>query len=898
MSVSGDPNLSSLSRMAEQRQRIMDVRDRAFRLFQSGATGIQVGAALSEGIDSFLTDTMDEAAVALEPALAEHLRQHAAMIAVGGSGRGEISPYSDTDLLFLYSPAARDDFPDFAAGVMRQYWDAKLKLGHSVRTIGDALAMARQEPQFATSLVDLRLLWGSEELLAQLRKLFHRKIVSGRLQAFVDDCIRGRLEERQQFGATVLQLEPDVKRSLGGLRDVHLLRWIGFAHYGTTDPHSLRLRGALSKDDSRRLLTAYEFVLRIRADLHFQAGKPQDVLIRDEQLRIARERDFPGRVGLRPVEQFMQEYFHHSSAIAEVSHRFTQAHQPRSLTSRLLGSMLSHRFDGICRLSPDGVTVIPRERAHVCSELSLILKLFLSAARYGVGVAPEMLDQIKEAVPALPDEVTLECARIFRRILRTRGCLGLTLRSMFETRVLELVIPDFKHVRCLLQFNQYHQYTVDEHTLRAIEIAEQFETDDGPVGTAYRSIQHKATLHLAILLHDAGKGFDEDHSEVGRRIAERVAERLRFGEHKQEMLVFLVHKHLEMAQLAFWRDFSDPAVLVPFARSVGSPEILRMLYVLTVADISAVGPKAWTDWKAELLAGLFDQAMLILSGKHLRHHEDLRIRQIKDQIQSSLRPLDKQPTEQWNRWIEDELDQFPPHYLFAASPEKIVSDMAVLQTLQEDDIVIDGEFDRETDTVEYRVITRGRWTDGCFHKICGVLTANRLGILEAQISTSLNGTVVDRFRVHDKDFSDEVPQIRIDEVCQSIRGVLTGQSSVADLFRRHKRFGTPTSIQPISGQISRVVIDNDSTRHATIIDIFAHDRPGLLYTVARAIYERGLSIKLAKIGTHLDQVVDVFYVCDEHGDKLQAGREVRELRDSLIACLNQFESTGHRQFIS
>ncbi|MGH7199887.1 MAG: ACT domain-containing protein, partial [Planctomycetaceae bacterium] len=446
-------------------------------------------------------------------------------------------------------------------------------------------------------------------------------------------------------------------------------------------------------------------------------------------------------------------------------------------------------------------------------------------------------------------------------------------------------------------FNQYHSYTVDEHTLRAVEAAERVERDDSPLGEAYRHIQHKELLHLALLLHDLGKGHEEDHSEVGRRIALAAAERLRLPGHQRDALVFLVHKHLLMTHLATRRDISDPDLLAQFSRQVGSADTLRMLYVLSAADLTAVGPGVFTGWKADLLAELFDSALLILSGSRGTFHQAKRLDAIRAHVRSLVSPLELERNgRHMMRWMQEHLDHFPPHYLSATNPDRIAADLLTIRNLTPGEIVVEGGQDAESGTVEYRILLHERTAPGCFHRMTGTLTAKRLQILSAQISTSRDGVVVDGFRVIDPDYSGPVPQERIDDIRGAIRSVLLGETRVETMFQRNRRFQSSRNAEPISELPTRVIIDNDSSDACTIIDIFAHDRPGLLYTVSRAIFELGLSVVLAKIATHFDQVLDVFYVTDADGRKLHDGDRLRTIRETLATTIEAFEREGRRRF--
>lgn len=879
--------------------RIAEIRERARSLHGKGATGVQVSAAMCEAVDAFIVDRFQAALEALDPQKRELVEAHCAVIAIGGSGRGEMAPYSDTDLLFLYQAPARAPFNQCTSQMVRELWDAGLQLGHSVRTPAECVSLAKQEPEVATSLVESRLIAGNQQVFDRFVRGFYRKVAGRRLKSFVDDCVSARDEERQADGSSATRLEPDVKRSPGGLRDVHLIRWVGFAQFRTSDIDSLRLKGALAKDDARALLAAQEFLMQIRNDMHFAQGRPQDVLVREEQLRIAEARNYRQTAGQRPVEQFMQKYFRHATAIADIAERFVARHRPKSKLVAATNALMMHRADGIFKVGVGTIDVVPRRRKDVCSNLEQVLRLYRAAALYGVRPVPELVETIQRSTPQFDPVLSSRCIRLVLDILGCSGQLGGVLRSMYKTGVLEHVLPPLTHAHGLLQFNQYHSFTVDEHTLRAVEAAAELEADEGPLGTAYRSIPRKQILHLALLLHDLGKGFDEDHSEVGRRLAEQTSARFNLDNHDRDLLTFLVHKHLQMAHLAFRRDISDPDVLLPFSRDVGSPETLRMLYVLTAADLKAVGPGVWTEWKAELLSDLYDRTMVVVSGKHYGYHEKERLASIKEHVKSSIVPLEGDGTsERLFEWIDRQLDTLPPHYWSNTPPAGIAQDLQQLQQLEPGDIFTAGAYDAETGTVEYRVIAHCDRSDGCFHKLTGALTAKHMEILAAQICTSLKGDVIDRFHVLDTDYSGDVPPDRIEDVSSALRAVLEGKSQVEQLFRRHRRFKTASQDAPVSNLPTRITIDNDSSDRCTVIDVFAHDRPGLLYAISRSIYEMGLSVELAKISTHLDQVVDVFYVTDADGRKLEDRQQLSELKEMLAERLNGFERSDRHEFAS
>ncbi len=893
---------SRTDRIAELRKRVEDLRQQSLRRFQQGASGLQTASFLSQLMDEFVVQVFEEVLATSGTAVTEQLQGHIALVAVGGTGRGDVCPFSDVDLLFLHDSNVTVLFEPIASQVQRDLWDAGLTLGASVRTIANSISWARQEPQFATSLIDTRLLCGAQLLLDQLQSKFSRNVVKSRLNQFFIDIVEARDKERGEHGATTQQLEPDIKRSLGGLRDLHLIRWIGFAWHGAGDVDTLRLNGSITKDEARKLLHAYEFLIGLRIDLHFAAGKEQDTLSRDDQLRIAKLRNISAAEGQSPVERFMQEYFQHSSVVADLTRRFIERTRHKPWATLAVDYLLSYRIDEIYNVGPEFIDIPGgKNRQEACSTLEGSLHLYLTAVRYHRQVAPRLAEAIKQQQFKSPPILSADASQSFLAVLRTTGTLGVALRGLHENGVLDAILPCFQRIRCLLQFNQYHHYTVDEHTLRAIEAAENFESDTSAVGRAYREIHHKELLHLALLLHDAGKGYEEDHSEVGRRIAAEMSQRLGLPDHQRDLVMFLVHRHLKMADLALRRDINDPAVLLKFSHEVGSPDSLRMLFVLTASDISAVGPGVWNQWKSELTTTLYERTMLWLSGKSHLFDEATRLKTIMQQVAGLIADSSNDKRIISGRTVTtdtlaEQLDQFPAHYLLETAPGRIADDFRVVQSRQPDEIHVEAKYDAETATAEYRIITHEQLAPGCFHKLSGVLSAKRLAILSAAICTTLDGVIIDVYRVRDADHAGEIPAWRVEEVAAAIRKVLRGETDVESLMKSRGRFALTATSGPVSDLPMRIVVDNESSDRYTVIDVFAHDRPGLLYAITRALYELKLSVVLAKIATHFDQVLDVFFVTGSDNRKVDDGDRLKAIRELLIVQLTEFENsaTGDR----
>jgi [protein-PII] uridylyltransferase len=876
---------------------LSDIRHRAQKLFDDGAMGLQIASMLSDAMDEFVVDILENALKDLPEGDRELITQHSAMIAIGGSGRGQVSPFSDVDLLFVVERPVIDLFGGLIKRLVPEYWDAGIKLGQRVHTVKDAVRQAIGDPHLASSLVHARGLWGQPALGSLLRRRFYRRAVVLRRNAFLENCIAARQDERREHGATVQQLEPDVKRSLGGLRDVHLLEWVAYAHYQTTNLDELLSKNALSREDTDRLKRAVEFLTRIRIELHLVTTRGNDVLTRDEQLRIADSRGIEHDGVHRPVEILMRTYFEHSSAVAEISRRFVGRHRPRPLTRIIRQAVLSHRIGHGLVLGTDELDIVPSRVDEVCSTLDDAVRIYQTAIDLDVAVAPQLSEVIRNAARLLRPPPSDDVSRRFLKVLKTHGRLGSTVRNMHDTGILDCIIPEWRHVRNLLQFNQYHHFTVDEHTLQCLEICAGFSADT-PWGAACERIQSKELLHLALLLHDVGKGYPEDHSTVGARLAGDVCRRLCMSESRTDIVQFLVLRHLEMADLAFRHDISDERVLMEFSRKVGTADKLTMLYVLTVADVSGVGRGVWNNWKAELLTDLYGRLMMILSGDHPRFHEKKRLQQVREHVRNSIVPLASNDKEDDpGEWIDRQLDAFSSPYVMGTEPIRIATDLSIIQSLRPDDVHVEGKYDEQQDRVDYRIIIGPELSRGCFHRIAGVLTARHLEVLGAEITTSHEDVVVDVFHVLDQDYSGKVPEFRIREVCESIADVLHRRVTVPELFRRHSRFAADPPTDPAMDQPIRVDISSETSDRSTVVSVFALDQPGLLYTITRTLFQLGLSIEQARIATHLDQVADIFYVTDHEGRQIESELGQAEMRNHLLEVLTEFERTTHRDFV-
>jgi len=894
------------------KQRLAERYAELRRRHEAGCPGVGLCALTSDMRDEILLELFQAALENLAGTAADQLRSQVALVAHGGYGRRDLAPHSDVDLMILHAPAAHDLVVPLAERLVRDVFDAGMHLGHSVRTQEQAIVLACKDPVIATSLIESRLLAGSDELFSQFVRTFRYRVrrQSPRLMSAI---AQARLGEQARYGETVYLLEPNIKRSRGALRELHLLRWIGFARYGTPEPRQLRSIKVLSDEDLESLERGHEFLLRVRNEMHFHAGKPADTIDRAEQVRIAQRFGYRPHAGISPVERFMQEYFRHTNRLSHIVNRFVAAARSRDRLKRLITTVFGHRIEQDLRAGPVGILATPRGLEQLRGDLTAIIRMADLANLYDKPIAPETWEVVRREASRLPEHPPPEACRHFLSLLSRPARLGTLLFDLRDSGVLGRFVPALAHAQGLLQFNQYHKYTVDEHCLRAVDWAARLLLDMGPLGHAYRRIGQKHVLHLALLIHDLGKGFAEDHSKVGWRIARQTAVRLGLARRDRETLEFLVHRHLLMNHLAFRRDTGDEQLLLRFARRLGSPEMLHMLFVLTAADLAAVGPGVWDGWKALILTDLYHRTAEYLAGDAPATTIDRQLRHRRQLVRGELGPQKDHP------WFLRQLDALPPAYLTTSEPDHVATDLRLLYDLAPGKTTAEGHYLPETETVRFTIATHEESTPGVFHKLTGALTSQGLEIRSAEINTLADGLVLDRFWVHDPDYDGQPPPERIAQVNAALVQSLDAPGGQPPSFPRRWRVGAgkgdsphlceagaPTlrgsrpkvgrgpfrqmGTVPFSPTKTRVSADNSTSDQCTILDVFTQDRPGLLYAITRTLFELGLSVWRAKIGTYGEQVVDVFYVTDQQGRKVEDPSRLNEIRRRLIEVIEPAEA--------
>jgi [protein-PII] uridylyltransferase len=862
------------------RERLAKGRERLRAQHDAGSPGIQVCTRMTDLIDTLVLEIYESVIRELGPR-GKELEGKIALVPHGGFGRRDVAPYSDVDLMLLHRHGIQDEVQPLAKLLSQYIVDAGMTLGFSTRTPAQACSMAFKDVKIHTSLIESRYLTGSVRLFSKFFSKF-KTDTSRRADRMIEDISVARRSERSRFGESVYLLKPNVKRSRGALREIQLFRWIGFVRHGESSPTTLMRMDLMSPDDRNLLRRAKEFLLRTRNELHFHAGKEQDILDRSEQFRIAKKFGYEGSEAILPVEGLMRDYFNFTGEVRYRVSNFVATSRNKSVISTFFGRLFAHKVGGDYLVGPVHIAATKTGIAKLKTDLTEILRLMKMALLYDRRVEHDTWMEIRQAMTSekelpLSDEAREE----FLSLMGQPGRLGSILRRLHQLRVLERIIPSMSHARCLLQFNEYHKYTVDEHSIRTVENVTDTIHDPGPLGDAYRSLRDKRVLHLAALIHDLGKGFTEDHSVVGAELSLETSAVLGLNSRETETLRFLVYRHLLMSHLAQRRDINDPEVVFQFAAEVGSPDVLKMLFVLTCADIGAVGPGTFNDWKKELLTELYHRTMRQISDDSPSMTQKAQLQRRREKMLDQLGPDGEDP------WWQEQVGAMPPNCLYYADSERLLEQIGELKELEKGNAIAWGRYIPERNVTEYTVGTHESISPGLFYTLTGSVSSKQLQILSAEINTLAHGLVLDRFYVHDSNQKGEPSVDRIDDVARDLVKALRFPEDNKPNFSKKWGELEDDDGEALPRMPTQVKIDNTTAEQHTIIDIFANDQLGLLYVITRTLFALELSVCLAKIGTYLDQVVDVFYVTDLNGNKLVDDAQLDRIREELLKAIDE-----------
>ena len=820
-----------------------------------------------------------------------------AIVAVGGYGRGTLAPGSDIDLLLLTPTIEDRRVGEVVEFLLYALWDARQKVGHATRTVADCVRLAKTDNTIMTAVLEARFICGDAALFAELQSQYRSGILQKEARRFVTDKLAERDQRHIKSGESRYAVEPDLKDGKGGLRDLHTLFWIAKFLFDANTPEQLAEKGAFSRDDLRRFQKAEDFLWAVRCHLHFIARRGEDKLSFDRQGELAERLGYKAHAGLKHVERFMKHYFLVAKEVGDLTRIFCASLEARHLKEpRSLGTMLgkliprrsgkslgkAFRIDGV-RLTISDDEVFREDPVN-------LLRIFKVSAAEGLEVHPDALKRIRGSLRLIDENVrnSADANTIFLDILTGSDDPESVLRLMNEAGVLGRFIPDFGKVVAMMQFNMYHHYTVDEHLLRTVGVLRQIETGtlsgDHPLSVRlFPTLTSRRALYVAALFHDIAKGRPEDHSVAGERIALSLCPRLGLDAAETETVAWLIRHHLLMSETAQMRDLNDFKTILDFTSVVQSPERLKLLLILTVCDIRAVGPGVWNGWKGQLLRTLFSESDPLLTGGHAAVSRKDRVTAAQNEFLS-----------RFPAWSEDERRREAARhydaYWLNVPLDQQLRHQALIARAPARDVITETRSDAFAAVTEITVFAPDH--PRLLALITGACAAANANIIGAQIFTTTDGMALDTILLRREFKMDEDENRRALRVADTIARTLRGQlrlrdalKNMPDLTERVKAFTV----------VPRVIIDNTSSNRQTVIEINGLDRVGLLHGLTEALFHLNLNIASAHITTFGEKAIDVFYVSDLTGAKIENPARHAQIEKRLMQVLApeaQAQQTG------
>ena len=803
------------------------------------------------------------------------------VIGVGGYGRGEMAPFSDVDLLFLVPSQISPWASSAIEAMLYILWDLKLKVGHSSRTIRDCVQLATEDYTIQTALLEHRYICGDVELAQNLSDTLRRDLFSGSGRAFIEAKLAERDARHIKQGQRYV-VEPNVKEGKGGLRDLQSLYWIAKFIHNVGRAAELVEKGVFRAEEYETFHAAENFLWAARGHLHLLTGRASEQLTFDMQVGVAEAMGYKDRDGRRAVEVFMQDYFRHATSVGDLTRIFLTKLEDMHVKSDPLLERLFRRKPRIKAgyIVTHNRIALEDEAAFLSDPLN-ILRLFEEALRTGMLIHPDAMRTVKANLHLIDDTLrtTPEAQRIFLDLLLKHGNPERALRRMNELGVLAAFIPEFEPIVAMMQFNMYHSYTVDEHTIQTIANLAMIEKneleEELPVASSIlqKGVNRKV-LYVALLLHDIGKGRPEDHSILGAQIVRKVAPRLGLKQDEVDTVEWLVRYHLLMSDMAQKRDIADPRTVRDFAKAVQTVKRLDLLCVLTVCDIRGVGPDTWNNWKAVLIRALYRQTERALETGLEDLNRQNRGAEAKKALRAALPDWPKKA-------LQTETARHYDPYWQGLHVTAHVAFANLFRDLDESKISIDLHPDEDRDATRACFVMPDH--HGIFSRLTGALALVGANVVDARSYTTKDGFVTDAFWIQDSEGNayeaSKLPRLR-----QMIEKTLRGEVIARDALKsrdkvkkREKAFRVPTSI----------TFDNDGSEIYTIIEVDTRDRPGLLYDLARTLASLNVYIANAVIATYGAQVVDTFYVKDLFGLKYHSEAKRRTLEKRLRQAIEE-----------
>ncbi len=850
--------------------------------FEAGASGEDTVRAIARVMDLLVGTLAGAANDRVYPSAGSTEADRLCIAAVGGYGRGELAPYSDIDLLFLLPYKETPRLEQIIEYILYMLWDCGLKVGHATRSIDECIRLSKDDITIRTAVLEARYLWGEHKLFDQLRSRFTNELAAGTGPQFVEAKLHERDLRHRRVGGSRYVLEPNIKDGKGGLRDLQTLFWIAKYLYRVDTVEDLVAQGMLTAHEADRFARAQNFLWTVRCHLHYHTNRGEDRLTFDLQSDLGQRMGYRDRAGARGVERFMKHYYLTAKEVGGLTRIFCAAleaeHRGRPRFSLPRLQMFKHEVDGFelvgGRLSVASGTEFRDDPVK-------LIRLFHAAQHNDLDIHPNALKLITRnlrLVDSIRDDA--DANRLFMEILTSPKTPEIALRRLNEAGVFGRFIPDFGRVVAQMQHDMYHVYTVDEHTIFAIGILHGIEqgdyTDEMPAASeAVHKVGSRNALYLALLLHDIAKGRGGDHSKLGAEVALRLGPRLGLSEEETETVSWLVRHHLLLSNTAFHRDLNDPQTIKDLVDVLQSLERLRLLLVLTVADIRAVGPNVWNAWKGALIRNLYYAAEDALSGGATAERSEARVQAAQDAMAELL-----------TGWTADEIAAHIAlgyqSYWLAFDAETLARQAETVRRTEREGVLltIETRVDERRGVSEITIHTGDH--PGLFSRIAGAMAMSGASIVDAKIFTMTNGMALDVFEIQDASGAPFAQPNQIARLEKNIDQTLTGHLDAGAELAKKPAFPSRTRVFTVA---PRVLIENSASRTHSVIEVNGRDRPGLLHDLTRKLTDLGLQISSALITTYGERAVDVFYVKDAFGMQVSHKTKLEQIRTGLLEAL-------------
>lgn len=890
----------------------LKVQTHRLKILHRGGGG---GRAICHGRAAMMDVLLRYLLQAVEANMPPETRSHPpfALVATGGYGRAELCPFSDIDIMFLHDGGMvhRGKLHPYlaaltgAGGLLYALFDIGQKVGHSTRSIDECVRVANGDMQSKTSLIEARLITGDETLFRKLQAAVEARCVQGNEDAYIAARLEDQEARRTKYGNSATMQEPNIKNGCGGLRDFQNLFWMAFFKYRARSTEELYQRELMSQGEARQLEAAYDFLLRVRNELHYHVNRAVDVLHKSVQPAVAHHLGYTQRSPRERLELFMRDLYRHTRNVYLITRTLEQRlallKQPARFPS--VRELLRRRRQRATQQMVDGFKfiegqILPASPRLFRDQPRRLMRVFLHAQQRGLTLHPDLIQLVRQNL-ALVDRSFLADEHVhqtFLEILNQRGNVAPILRAMHEVDFLGKFLPEFGRLTCLVQHEFFHQYAADEHTLQCVEKLDQVWEAAQPPANKYaelfRNVERPFVLYLALLLHDAGKAeASRKHEQVGGQLAQRVAKRLGLDAATTSTLRLIIDSHLLMIQISQRRDLDDPTVIRSFAARMRTTQNLTMLTLHTFADSLGTSEKLWNDFKDSLLWALHRKTLALLDGTHPGARAEEKEREWRMREVATLVPATLSDEE-----IKAHFDSLAPRYFQIHSAREIAGDLELahrfmLHQIEPGDRALEpvvtwhNEVDRG-----YTMVKICTWDrSGLFGKITGSLTAAGLNILSARIFSRTDGIILDTFFVNDAQTGTLVKKEERDCFERILNQVLNQGLELSGVIARRK--APPPLYQSVEGESFPVVVDfdNETSDTHTVIDVEAEDRVGLLYVISQALSELELDIFVAKICTEKGAATDSFYVAEADGSKIRSAERQEQVERRLRAALARLE---------